>query len=182
MTSRLLMLALAIAFVFSGCKEPNAPAPAAAIPVVDSVSQRSPDPRAVGGSSSPLDGIDLASSSDQTYCNIESVGGVAFAAGALPVQSGQAILGWLGHSSSGNIESPTILFLDEAGNPVAAVALNLELPREDVASAYGARDDLGRSGFEIAAPVLANAKYRLLLHYQFAGKAYRCDNGRQISM
>lgn len=165
------------------CQEPNAPQrapaveaapPAAAPPVAEST------PAAEAPPAPTFKGVDVSTALDQTYCNVESIGGSDFVAGPLNVQSGQQIRGWLGHAVAGTIESPQLLFIDATGAAVAGVELKLSVVRDDVANVHGGRADLKNSGFEAPLPALPPASYKLLLHYAFDGKTYRCDNGRQV--
>lgn len=177
---------LASVLLLAGCREPNAPLPASLSPVGagggDVGTAASGQQHLVNDQAGPsaLEGIDVAKASDQSYCNIESVGATAFVAGSLPVAPGQKVRGWLGHATSGPVQAPVLVLLGEQG-ATTGVPLQLSVPRDDVVNAYGGRAELRNSGFEAALPGVPAGTYKLLLHYAFDGKTYRCDNGRQIT-
>lgn len=179
-----LMWGLAASMILVGCREPNAPPPppkaaeAAAHAAAVALPAGGPGAGDELGAS-VLQGIDVALASEQSYCNIESVDWNLFGAGPRSVQPGQTIRGWLGHVSQGSVQSPLLLVLNDGG-VVAGIRLQLSNPREDVVNAHGGRPDLRNAGFEALLPAAPAGAYRLLLHYTFDGKAYRCDNGRQI--
>ena len=190
MKAELLLVAVLTGGLLSACQEPNAPRPppvsekAPQLPDAAAAKQETPKPDAAKADSSNTmvpEGIDVAAASEQTYCNIESVGDTAFSAGPLAVEPGQQIRGWLGHSVAGDLQSPLLVFLDESG-AAAGVRLKFSISRDDVANAYGGRSDLRNAGFEDVVPAIAPGTYKVLLHYTFGGAAYRCDNGRQVTV
>ncbi|WP_329857840.1 hypothetical protein [Stenotrophomonas muris] len=172
--------------LLAGCREPNAPLPASTLPAGsgsdDAQSAAEVEPPVAQDQAGPsvMEGIDVAKASDQSYCNIESVGSNAFVAGPLAVAPAQKVHGWLGHSTPAPVGSPMLVLLGEHG-AAAGIALQLSMVRDDVVNAYGGRAELRESGFEAALPDVPAGTYKLLLHYIVDGKTYRCDNGRQVT-
>jgi len=173
-------LFLVLALGLAACQEPNAPPRTPPKTATQEVAPPAAAPVVTGGAKDAGPDVDLSASTEASFCNIESVGQLAFSGGSVKMKAGDPIRGWAGHSEAVPVESLFLLFVDPHRAVRVATPLSLSVRRDDVADAHGGREDLRNAGFESAAPALPAGQYSLMLHYVVDAKPYRCDNGRQV--
>lgn len=118
-----------------------------------------------------------------TLCNLEFIGGSAFAAAPVGIDGPVLVRGWLG-SDKGAPVDPRLVLVDGDGGVAARYPLTLDRERPDVVRAYPGQAGLARSGFELTIDpaALAPREYHLYLAYESAGEHRACDNGRRVQV
>jgi len=176
--------------LLAACKEPNAPAPAAAEPAaaapVAAASAPAPATAAPAAqTTAPGPAVDLlANPQPSQLCNIEFIDGKSFGADASPTNGRFVVRGWLGDASGSPPASATLVLSREGADSKTLLPISLNTSRPDVVAYYPDNKGLANSGFETAVDVSSQApgQFHLYLAYAIGAQGYVCDNGRRVQL
>lgn len=117
-----------------------------------------------------------------TSCNLDAVDGAPPGAKPLPRGASALFAGWAA-ASSGSAVPSTVTIVLAGSHAKYSVAVPTGAQRPDVAKAQG-KPELVTSGYQVNADLsgVPAGTYTVELHYHAAGKAWRCDTTRTLSV
>lgn len=191
------ILIASLALAIAACTPPDNADPAKVEPVAAPAPAEAPAtttpaveaPRAVEAPSTQLRALAEAERAEKSIssrsCNLESIGGQAFADSDMPLSSPSAVnaTGWLKADRDGvAIEDAAIRIESEDRSLVWGMPLVYGINRKDLSTASPSAD--APFGFEaqLDANSLPSGRYHVYLAYRAEGVLYSCDNGRHISL